>query len=110
MAESDRARVFGYSAEEWKSSVDKIRAEMAALDDAKERRAAPRTVAELRAEAERRSPGHSNCYSDFLAYKRRLKTATEAFCTCGGMGPEDHGVCPACKIYHAMGIGQEGGL
>lgn len=52
----------------------------------------------------------SNCYSDFIAYKRRLKTATEAFCTCGGKGPEDFGCCPACKIYHAMGIGTERGL
>lgn len=33
---------------------------------------------------------------------RRVVEATEANCTCGGMGPNDPGVCPACVIYHRL--------
>jgi hypothetical protein len=49
---------------------------------------------------------HTDCYSDFLAYKRRVETATRQFCKCGGLGPEDHGVCPACLVAWAVGVGK----
>jgi hypothetical protein len=49
-----------------------------------------------------RAPTPSDCYSDFIAYKRRVETATRKFCTCGGMGPEDAGVCPACLVALAV--------
>lgn len=44
----------------------------------------------------------TECAKDFQRFRERLKCATEAYCTCGGLGPEDHGVCPACKIAWAM--------
>lgn len=53
-----------------------------------------------------RAPVLSDCYSDFLAYKRRVETATRQFCKCGGKGPEDHGVCPACLVAWAVRVGK----
>ena len=29
-------------------------------------------------------------------------SATQEFCRCGGKGPNDSGVCDACKVYHAV--------
>ena len=34
--------------------------------------------------------------------RRRLNIAVNKHCTCGGMGPNDLGVCPACKIWHEL--------
>ena len=31
-----------------------------------------------------------------------LRRAVNACCTCGGMGPDDPGVCPACRVWHLL--------
>lgn len=33
---------------------------------------------------------------------RRVVEATNDECTCGGLGPEDPGICVACGIYHRL--------
>jgi hypothetical protein len=32
-----------------------------------------------------------------------LRDAVNASCTCGGKGPRDPGVCPACMVWHRLG-------
>ena len=39
--------------------------------------------------------------SAFVSW-RRIEEATMEACSCGGMGPLDPGVCPACVIYHRL--------
>lgn len=34
------------------------------------------------------------------AARRNLEAVTNAECTCGGMGPNDYGVCGACRVWH----------
>ncbi len=36
-----------------------------------------------------------------------LRRAVNACCTCGGMGPADPGVCPACRVWHRLSQGRE---
>jgi hypothetical protein len=31
-----------------------------------------------------------------------LRAAVNASCACGGMGPNDPGMCPACMVWHRM--------
>lgn len=31
-----------------------------------------------------------------------LRAAVNAACTCGGSGPDDPNVCPACEVWHAL--------
>ena len=31
-----------------------------------------------------------------------LRKAVNVSCTCGGKGPNDDGVCPACMVWHEM--------
>ena len=33
--------------------------------------------------------------------ERALMCAADEYCSCGGMGPTDPGVCVACLVYHA---------
>lgn len=66
--------------ESWSKTVEKI---AAALDEA-------------------RSRGEARV-------RERVVTATQEFCRCGGMGPDDPGVCDACRIYHMAGLGEEHG-
>ena len=42
--------------------------------------------------------------SEWTAYRlmERLRRSVNAACTCGGMGPADEGVCPACMVWHGM--------
>ena len=30
----------------------------------------------------------------------RFQDAINATCSCGGKGPDDDGVCPACQVWH----------
>ncbi len=40
--------------------------------------------------------------TDHEAIARRILTEEcNDLCRCGGMGPEDQGVCDACRFYHA---------
>jgi len=34
--------------------------------------------------------------------KSALNEAVRECCTCGGKGPRDEGVCPACEVWHLM--------
>jgi hypothetical protein len=34
--------------------------------------------------------------------ERALTLAATDLCACGGMGPDDPGVCVACKMWHAV--------
>jgi hypothetical protein len=39
---------------------------------------------------------------DRLKVVRVLSQAANEQCTCGGMGPDDPGACPACLYYHRV--------
>ena len=34
--------------------------------------------------------------------RRRLNIAANNHCSCGGKGPKDKGVCPACLVWHEL--------
>ena len=35
-------------------------------------------------------------------YMEQLRVAVNDACSCGGKGPQDDGVCPACMVWHRM--------
>jgi len=35
-------------------------------------------------------------------YGKIIREAVNASCSCGGKGPEDPGVCPACMVWHRL--------
>lgn len=36
--------------------------------------------------------------------RNEINDAVNASCTCGGRGPQDEGVCPACQVWHRLGF------
>ena len=38
--------------------------------------------------------------ADTQRHAEAVRAAVNASCTCGGRGPEDEGVCPACRVWH----------
>jgi len=54
----------------------------------------------LRRELKRTPPAPAGI--DPRALARAITDAVNSACTCGGRGPHDPGVCPACEVYHAL--------